>query len=118
MGAVHIYLAALLATGASACQVDFNVEKRHSHRPRVSKRNDNGPPVLSEHETILVNSFDNVTIDEWAHYYGNMPCSLSAHPRDTANNTLQDTRTNSPGTGRRPQSGPMTASTRTALTVA
>ena len=25
---------------------------------------------MAEDETLLVNSFDNVTIDEWSHYYG------------------------------------------------
>ncbi|KAL2114007.1 hypothetical protein VUR80DRAFT_1303 [Thermomyces stellatus] len=70
MRATHIYLAALLATGVAPCQRDFYVEKRHTHRPRVTKRNDNWPPVLTEHETLLVNSFDNVTIDQWSEYYG------------------------------------------------
>ncbi|SPO06042.1 related to glutamate carboxypeptidase II [Cephalotrichum gorgonifer] len=63
-------IAATLATGAAACHHDFNVVARHTHRQRVEKRNDNWPPVLSEHETLLVNSFDNVSIDEWSHYYG------------------------------------------------
>jgi N-acetylated-alpha-linked acidic dipeptidase len=36
----------------------------------VAKRNDAWPPVLTEHETILVNSFDNVSIDAWSYYYG------------------------------------------------
>lgn len=70
MRATHIYLAVLLATGVAPCQRDFYVEKRHTHRPRVTKRNDNWPPVLTEHETLLVNSFDNVTIDQWSEYYG------------------------------------------------
>ena len=70
MRTLQLSLAAALATGAAACQRDFNVEARHTHRQRVVKRNDNWPPVLTEEETILVNSFDNVTIDEWSKYYG------------------------------------------------
>lgn len=70
MRSLQLTLAAVLATGATACQRDFNVEARHTHRQRVVKRNDNWPPVLTEQETILVNSFDNVTIDGWSKYYG------------------------------------------------
>ncbi|KAH7022000.1 hypothetical protein EDB80DRAFT_596862 [Ilyonectria destructans] len=62
-------LGALAAT-VNACQHDFNVIARHTHRQRVVKRNDQWPPVLDDQETLLVNAFDNVTIDEWSHYYG------------------------------------------------
>jgi N-acetylated-alpha-linked acidic dipeptidase len=58
------------AVGASACARDLLVDKRHTHRQPIRKRNEEWPPVLSEQETILVNSFDNVTLDEWSDYYG------------------------------------------------
>lgn len=70
MRATHLFIAAALAASATACQHDFNAVKRHTHRQRAVKRNDNWPPVLTEHETILVNSFDNVSIDGWSEYYG------------------------------------------------
>ena len=59
-----------LATGVSACARDILVECRHTHRQAFTKRNTDWPPVLTEHETLLVNAFDNVTIDEWSDYYG------------------------------------------------
>jgi N-acetylated-alpha-linked acidic dipeptidase len=54
---------------ASGCQRDFNPPK-HSHRKPLVRREQQWPPVLSKHETILVNSFDNNTIDDWSNYYG------------------------------------------------
>lgn len=63
-------LLAALATGALACQRDFNIEARHTHRKPLTKRNTNWPPILDENETLLVNAFDNVSIDEWSRYYG------------------------------------------------
>ncbi|KAK2016989.1 PA domain-containing protein [Colletotrichum eremochloae] len=54
-----------------ACQRDVVLERRHTHRKPITKRaDDQWPPILSEEETILVNAFDNVTIDEWSDYYG------------------------------------------------
>jgi N-acetylated-alpha-linked acidic dipeptidase len=61
---------AAFAAGASACQRDLVLSKRHTHRQPLSKRNDNWPPVLTEQETLLVNSFDNSSIDRWSDYYG------------------------------------------------
>lgn len=56
---------------ALACQRDFSSGHTHSHRQPVLRRNtDQWPPVLSDHETLLVNSFDNNTLDDWAYYYG------------------------------------------------
>lgn len=68
----QLSLVAALAAGASACQRDFNIEARHTHRQPLAKRDDgpSWPPVLTEHETLLTNAFDNVSIDEWSHYYG------------------------------------------------
>lgn len=59
-----------LAGFALACQRDFHLEGRHTHRPPVARRAAEFPPVLTPHETILVNSFDNNSIDDWAQYYG------------------------------------------------
>ncbi|KAK7421438.1 hypothetical protein QQX98_002136 [Neonectria punicea] len=56
--------------GVLSCQRDFNVVARHSHRQPLVKRNDQWPPVLDDRETLLVNAFDNVSIDEWSYYYG------------------------------------------------
>ncbi|KAI9170744.1 putative glutamate carboxypeptidase [Paramyrothecium foliicola] len=58
------------AAGVAACGRDLLFTKRHTHRQPIRKRNDQWPPVLTEQETILVNSFDNVTIDGWSDYYG------------------------------------------------
>lgn len=58
------------ATGVSACQKDNLLGKRHSNRKPITKRNTEWPPVLTKEETILVNAFDNVTLDEWSDYYG------------------------------------------------
>lgn len=58
------------ATGVSACARDFLSERRHTHRQPITKRNEQWPPVLTEQETLLVNAFDNVTIDQWSYYYG------------------------------------------------
>ncbi|KAK0653144.1 PA domain-containing protein [Cercophora newfieldiana] len=54
---------------ASACQRDFDAP-RHSHRKPLLRRETQWPPVLSKHETILTNSFDSNSIDDWANYYG------------------------------------------------
>ncbi|KAH7324908.1 membrane protein [Stachybotrys elegans] len=75
--------ALVLATGVSACSRDLLVEKRHTHRQPITKRNTEWPPVLSEPETILVNAFDNVTIDEWAYYYGHQN-KLAGYGREAA----------------------------------
>ncbi|TEA10650.1 putative glutamate carboxypeptidase [Colletotrichum sidae] len=67
----HTLAFAALAALASACQKDLLVTRSHTHRKPVAKRaDDQWPPVLSEQETIIVNAFDNVTIDEWSDYYG------------------------------------------------
>ncbi|KAF4776822.1 PA domain-containing protein [Colletotrichum scovillei] len=67
----QVSLALTYVALASACQRDFFVEKRHTHRKPITKRADDvWPPVLTEEETILVNAFDNVTVDEWSDYYG------------------------------------------------
>ncbi|KAH6871482.1 hypothetical protein B0T10DRAFT_466644, partial [Thelonectria olida] len=60
----------IFVAGVSACQRDLNLVARHTHRKPLAKRNDQWPPVLDDNESILVNSFDNVTIDEWSYYYG------------------------------------------------
>ncbi|KAF4978622.1 hypothetical protein FZEAL_5025 [Fusarium zealandicum] len=66
----HVFLLAAFAAGASACQREFNIVARHTHRQPLSKRNDQWPPVLDSQETLIVNAFDNVSIDEWSKYYG------------------------------------------------
>jgi N-acetylated-alpha-linked acidic dipeptidase len=62
---------AAFAAGASACQRDLILSKRHTHRQPLTRRSDtNWPPVLTDQETILVNAFDNSSIDQWSDYYG------------------------------------------------
>jgi N-acetylated-alpha-linked acidic dipeptidase len=57
-----------LAGLSSACLRDFSAP--HTHRKPLVRRTVQFPPVLSEHETLLANSFDANSIDDWAHYYG------------------------------------------------
>jgi N-acetylated-alpha-linked acidic dipeptidase len=66
-----------------ACARDFFPAKRHTHRQPIRKRNDAWPPVLDENETLLVNAFDNVTIDQWSDYYGHQN-KLAGYGRDAA----------------------------------
>lgn len=68
-----VTLAALasLVPLSSACLREFsNLAPRHTHRKPIVRRNEEWPPVLTEQETILVNSFDSNSIDDWANYYG------------------------------------------------
>lgn len=60
------------STLARACQREHDLFARHTHRKPLAKREETTqwPPVLNERETTIVNSFDNVTIDQWADYYG------------------------------------------------
>ncbi|KAK5654291.1 hypothetical protein OQA88_7468 [Cercophora sp. LCS_1] len=56
---------------AEACLREFNVEHKHTHRrPLVRRNEDVWPPVLTDREAILVNSFEGKSIDHWAEYYG------------------------------------------------
>ena len=64
-----------LAAGATACVRDWEglhrrIE-RHGGHSHHAKRQDvvEYPPVLTENEATLVNSFDNNSISEWSHYY-------------------------------------------------
>ena len=69
---VTFALAALIPL-ASACLREFtHLAPRHTHRKPIVRRNEpkDWPPVLTDQETILVNSFDNNSIDDWANYYG------------------------------------------------
>ncbi|GAB1312578.1 Glutamate carboxypeptidase [Madurella fahalii] len=59
-----------LANLASACLREFNHNPRHTHRKPIVPRNEEWPPILTERESILVNSFDSNTIDDWSAYYG------------------------------------------------
>lgn len=58
-----------LATLTLACLREFNQPQQHTHRKRNVRRQADFPPVLTDQETILVNSFDNNTIDQWSYYY-------------------------------------------------
>jgi N-acetylated-alpha-linked acidic dipeptidase len=60
----------------TACERDFlSIAHNHDHdlKPRspssIFRRAAPFPPVLSTPETILTNSFDNVSLDTWSSYY-------------------------------------------------
>jgi N-acetylated-alpha-linked acidic dipeptidase len=66
---LHLLSSLSLATLIHACAREFNQPAKHTHRKRMVKRQADFPPVLSEQEALLVNSFDNNTIDQWSYYY-------------------------------------------------
>ena len=66
---LRFLLSLSLATLAFACLREFNQAPKHTHRKRNIRHQADFPPVLTDQETILVNSFDNNTIDQWAYYY-------------------------------------------------
>ncbi|GKT41054.1 putative glutamate carboxypeptidase [Colletotrichum spaethianum] len=85
----------IAATGIYACQRDWDALKRrinsHSHVNHGHKKRDldvEYPPRLSEYETILVNSFDSKSLDEWSHYYTSGD-HLGGHNRTQAEWTQQ-----------------------------
>ncbi|KAI6353788.1 hypothetical protein MCOR25_008883 [Pyricularia grisea] len=55
-----------------ACQREWDPFAPHTHRKPLEKRQETEqwPPVLNDRETVVVNAFDNVTIDQWSEYYG------------------------------------------------
>ncbi|KAF2160563.1 hypothetical protein M409DRAFT_28947 [Zasmidium cellare ATCC 36951] len=59
-------LAILLAlpSGLHACQ-----RVRHFHSHSHAKRQASPPPELSEHEALIISSFDNNSISDWSYYY-------------------------------------------------
>ncbi|KAK4222873.1 putative glutamate carboxypeptidase 2 [Podospora fimiseda] len=62
-----------LATVTSACVKEFdqlNVNQAHAQTNPLLARQAEWPPVLTDKETTLVNSFDSNSIDDWAEYYG------------------------------------------------
>lgn len=67
---------AVVATGVYACQRDWAaLHKRidnHRQHDQGHKKRDLAveyPPSLTEHESILVNSFDSKDLDSWSYYY-------------------------------------------------
>ncbi|KAF5506389.1 putative glutamate carboxypeptidase [Colletotrichum siamense] len=68
--------AGAVLTGVYACQRDWAaLHKRisdHKHHDHGHKKRDLAveyPPSLTEHESILVNSFDSKALDDWSYYY-------------------------------------------------
>ncbi|OHW89785.1 peptidase family M28 protein [Colletotrichum incanum] len=85
----------IAATGIYACQRDWDALNRrinrHSHHDHGHKKRDLAveyPPSLTEYETILVNSFDSKSLDEWSHYYTSGD-HLGGHNRTQAEWTQQ-----------------------------
>ncbi|PGG98859.1 hypothetical protein AJ80_09455 [Polytolypa hystricis UAMH7299] len=71
---MHSYILSFLALSLSlghACVHDHYSTGFVKPAPSLAKRGDNYPfpPVLTEHESILVNSIANTSIDDWAYYY-------------------------------------------------
>ncbi|KAF7556010.1 hypothetical protein G7Z17_g1750 [Cylindrodendrum hubeiense] len=60
----------VFVAGVFACQRELDLVARQSHRQPLAKRDQEWPPILDERETLLVNAFDSVSIDEWSNYYG------------------------------------------------
>ncbi|KAF2754355.1 Zn-dependent exopeptidase [Pseudovirgaria hyperparasitica] len=58
-----------ISTTAIACRHDWIHNPRAKKLQRLAKRQVEYPPVLSDAEQILVNSFDNNSISDWAYYY-------------------------------------------------
>lgn len=55
-----------LAAGAHACLRQWD-ERHYSHAHHAVKRQAAAfPPVLTAHESVLVNSFDNNSISDWS----------------------------------------------------
>lgn len=59
-----------LASFALGCQKEFHSNPRHAHFKALNKRQTDWPPALTDRETLLSNSFDANSIDDWAEYYG------------------------------------------------
>ncbi|KAI5918382.1 peptidase family M28 [Camillea tinctor] len=82
----------LAATGIYACQRDWeslhmriHKHKNHLHAKRSAVEY---PPVLTETESILVNSFDSKSIDSWSYYYTHGD-HLGGHNRTMAEWTME-----------------------------
>ena len=84
----------LLGALTYACQRDWDAVHRRAHssshvQSKHSKRSEVVyPPVLSETESILVNSFDNTSISTWSYYYTHGD-HLGSHNKTMAEWTAQ-----------------------------
>jgi N-acetylated-alpha-linked acidic dipeptidase len=82
----------LLSAFAYACQRDWDaLHKRiHHNRSPLTKRADNSsyPPTLTDHENLLLNSFENTTLSTWSHYYTHGD-HLGSHNKSMAEWTMQ-----------------------------
>ncbi|KAK3995191.1 putative glutamate carboxypeptidase 2 [Cladorrhinum sp. PSN332] len=75
-----------LATVTLACVKEFDqldVNQAHVQINPLLARQAQWPPVLTDKETTLVNSFDANSIDDWAQYYGSQ-VKLAGLGRDAA----------------------------------
>lgn len=60
----------LQASSVFGCVKDYNSPSFFDPHAGLQKRQETQfPPVLTEQEAILVNSIDNVTLEEWNYYY-------------------------------------------------
>lgn len=60
----------LQASSVLGCAKDLREGRFFNPHIGLQKRQETPfPPVLTEHEAILVNSIDNVTLEEWNYYY-------------------------------------------------
>ena len=68
----YLFTSLSFAAVVYACQREWYLPLGHTHKHQstLHKRQEAAfPPVLTEQETLLVNSFDNNTIDDWSYYY-------------------------------------------------
>ncbi|KAF2850008.1 N-acetylated-alpha-linked acidic dipeptidase-like protein 2 [Plenodomus tracheiphilus IPT5] len=76
----------IAASRVFACDKEHRF-RRHDRHIQRSLTNATFPPVLTDHEEILVSSFDNASISEWSRYYThkrNVAGESDAVPRWTA----------------------------------
>ena len=70
MPARSIPLLALYVTSAIACPREHLQPQVFSPHLALSKRQETAfPPVLEQNEAILLNSFDNTSIESWSYFY-------------------------------------------------
>jgi N-acetylated-alpha-linked acidic dipeptidase len=68
VGSLH--LLAFSATCVTACNREYLRARVFDHQLALSKRQDSPSlPALDANEAILLNSFDNTTIESWSYYY-------------------------------------------------
>ena len=85
-------LLALVPSSVLACQRDWGALTkriaRASGHPHEKRQEVEFPPILTETESILVNSFDSKELDSWSYYYTHGD-HLGGHNRTMAEWTME-----------------------------